>query len=123
MKSSSEMKRDSSSSDRMRNGREVAIAMSNQSSKTIRFICGACAQNVYANRGLLFRTQNLSSPLILNHDVKSAPSAFHKHTQQAPSFLVSGALGFRMPRTYRHCACSRGSGKPSTSRQRDSTYL
>jgi len=120
-KSSPEMRRDSWSNARIRSARGVAIAMSIQLSKTTRFICGACAMNVYAIRGLLCHSLNLNSPAKTGHFVVSATSACRKHSQQEPSSLVSDALEFHMPRTCRRCACSRDSDTPNIFQRRGST--
>lgn len=122
-KSSPGMRRGNLSNDRIRSARVVATAMSNQLSKTICFICGVCGLNVYAIRDLLSHIQSLNNPETRNRSLKRAPSAFHRRIQLAQSSLVSGALVSHMPRTYRHCACSRGSGRRNIFQQRGSTSL
>jgi hypothetical protein len=116
------MRRDSWPSARIRSGREVAIAMSNQLSKTICFICGACAMSVYVNHDSLSHILSLNSPAMRDHVVVIAPSACRRHSQLELSSLVSDVLEFHMPRTYRRCVCSRDTGTPSIFQRLGSTF-
>jgi len=96
--------------------------MNNQSSKTICFIGrGAGARKtVYATRGSQCRSRNLNNDARMRILVVGL-SVSRMRIPPRPSFLVLDALESHMPHTYRRCACSRHSGRPSTSQRRDNT--
>jgi hypothetical protein len=97
--------------------------MNSQLSKTARFICGGGGRSVSAMiRDLLFRTQNLNiGPLSPKLVVGSAMSVCRRRNRLGRSSLVLDGLAYHMRRTYRRCAHSRGTGRPSIFRRRDST--
>ena len=97
--------------------------MSSQLSKTARFICDGGGRSVYAMiRDLLFRTQNLNiHPGNASLVTVGALSASRTRSRRGQFSLVLGGLVYHMQRTYRRCAGSRGTGRPSIFRRRGST--
>jgi hypothetical protein len=97
--------------------------MHNPLPKTICFISAGALRSVDAIHGLLYHIPSLSI-----HSLKTTPvvvgieNASHRRSRPGQFFLVLGDLADHMRRTYQHCACSIGNGKPSTAQRRESTW-
>jgi hypothetical protein len=77
--------------------------------------------SVYVIYGLLFRSPNPNILVMRNRVVGGVMSACRRRIRQGRFSLELDALVCHTLRTYRHCACSIGTDRPSSVRRRGST--